>query len=82
MTKRLTLTEYRQQNAVWLANEYYEADEISHEIFYTRNYVNYLVQYGAIGQNEKIPRIGNIPTEAEIESYLKSKEVEVEHNDY
>lgn len=83
-TKRLTLTEYRQQNALWLANELFNYKIAlktieEHENFIIRNYMNYLLMFGSIKYDEEIKRKGEYLTEAEIEAHIESKEAPIEH---
>ena len=45
-TKRLTLEEYRQVNAVWLSNALFEAEIDDIEKFTSMQYLDYLLVYG------------------------------------
>lgn len=86
MAKILTLTEYRQENAIWLANELYNyrqginSTQEQYE-FIAKHYINYLLMFGCIEYGEEIKSENEYLTEAEIEEHLKSKEVNntIEH---
>lgn len=86
MAKRLTLTEYRQENAIWLSNKLHDitstiTTEIDADKCICLMYCNYLLVYGAIKYGEEVKCKNEYPTETEIEEHLKSKEVNntIEH---
>jgi len=78
MAKRLTLTQYRQENAIDLSNLFIKSPKDDIEVFIVNAYFIYLGCYGIIHINDNIDCKGEFPTEAEIEAYLKSKESKVE----
>jgi hypothetical protein len=77
MAKRLTLTEYRQENAVWLSNEYRITRYSSFEEYLIIRYILYLEAYGIITFLNEIKCDGEYPTESEIEAHLLSKQTDV-----
>jgi|688.fasta_scaffold43251_5 hypothetical protein len=77
MAKRLTLTEYRQENAVWLSNEYAISPHNVFEKYLINRYISYLIAYGIILFMNEIKCAGEYPTESEIEAHLLSKQTEV-----
>ena len=54
MTKRLTLTEYRQQNATWLSNEHYKRTNHIDEPIYNFLVLRYLIYLLAFGIDKKV----------------------------
>jgi hypothetical protein len=77
MAKRLTITEYRQENAVWLSNEYAISPHKIFEEYLINRYISYLEAYGIILFMNEIEYAGEYPTEVEIEAYLESKQTDV-----
>lgn len=54
MAKRLTLTEYRQENAVWLSNEHYKRTNHVDEPIYNFIVLRYLIYLLAFGIDKKV----------------------------
>jgi hypothetical protein len=81
MAKRLTLTEYRQENAIWLANHVVKDNSVKTESeyynFIIQNYIIYLLMYGVLKQGEKIKYKGQYIMESDIEAYLESKQTNI-----
>jgi hypothetical protein len=77
MAKRLTLTEYRQENAIELSNEFPKTKHKVFEEYLICKYIYYLIAFGLIKQEWEFEYAGEYPTEVEIEAYLLSKQTEV-----
>jgi len=84
MAKRLTLTEYRQENAIWLANHVFKDNSVKTESEYNnfiiQNYIIYLLMYGALKKGEQIKYKGQYIMESDIDVHIESKQIEtIEH---
>ena len=76
MSKRLSLTEYRQANAIELSNDFIKSKHQIFEAYLIRRYMVYLVAFGAITEVMTSEYVGEYPTEADIEALIKKDSVE------